>query len=115
MLATLVMYWATWKELRIALPVLLVGVAVYAYQQWRGGVDWQDVRLGAWLVGYLVAIGILSALGSKDFDGSGLVSAPYDSVIAAVIGLLAYLRGVRDGLRHLAAHPAPEPPEHAAP
>jgi amino acid transporter len=108
-LATLIMYWATWKELRIALPVLLVGAAVYAYQQWRGGVDWQDVRLGAWLVGYLIAIGILSALGSKDFGGSGLIPAPYDSVIAAVIGLVAYLRGVRDGLRHLAAHPAPEP------
>ncbi len=108
-LATMIMYWATWKELRIALPVLLVGVAFYARQQWRGGVDWQDVRLGAWLVGYLIAIGILSALGSKDFGGSGLIPAPYDSVIAAAIGLVAYLRGVRDGLRHLAAHPAPEP------
>ena len=95
--------------LYLLLQVVFVGAAVYAYQQWRGGVDWQDVRLGAWLVGYLIAIGILSALGSKDFGGSGLIPAPYDSVIAAVVGLVAYLRGVRDGLRHLAAHPTPEP------
>jgi amino acid transporter len=54
-LASLILYWATWKELRIALPVLLVGVIVYGYQQWRDGVDWQDVRLGARLVGYLAA------------------------------------------------------------
>jgi amino acid transporter len=108
-LASLILYWATWDELRIALPVLLVGAVVYAYQQWRGGVDWLDVRVGAWLVVYLVAILVMSFIGSADFGGTNLIPAPWDSVIVAVISVVAYLRGVQDAVRHLAVHPAPEP------
>ncbi len=109
MLASLILYWATWKELRIALPVLLVGVIVYGFQQLRGGVDWLDVRVGRWLVAYLVAILIVSLIGSQDFGGTNLIPAPWDSVLVAVIGLACYEWGVRSAVRHLAAHPAPEP------
>ena len=108
-LASLILYWATWKELRIALPVLLVGVIVYGFQQLRGGVDWLDVRVGRWLVAYLVAILIVSLIGSQDFGGTNLIPAPWDSVLVAVIGLACYEWGVRSAVRHLAAHPAPEP------
>jgi amino acid transporter len=113
-LASMILYWATWKELRIALPVLLVGALVYAVQQYRqrtepGGVDWLDVRVGLWLVAYLVAILIVSAIGSKDFGGANWIPAPWDSVLVAVIGIIGYEWGVRDAVRHLTAHPAPEP------
>jgi amino acid transporter len=64
-LATLILYWATWKELRIALPVLLVGAVVYGVQQWRA---------------------------SRTDDG-----------------IACYEWGVRCAVRHLAAHPAPDP------
>jgi amino acid transporter len=107
-IASLILYWATWQELRIALPVLLVGAVVYGYQQWRGGLDRRDLRLGLWLVGYLVAILVLSAVGS--FGGSGLIGAPWDSVIVAAVGAAAFFRGVRDAGEHLAAHPAPAAP-----
>jgi amino acid transporter len=113
-LASMILYWATWKELRIALPVLLVGALVYAVQQYRqrtepGGVDWLDVRVGLWLVAYLVAILIVSAIGSKDFGGANWIPAPWDSVLVAVIGIIGYEWGVRDAVRHLTVHPAPEP------
>jgi amino acid transporter len=108
-LASLIVYWAGWTNLREALPVLLVGAVVYGYQQWRAGVDWFDVRVGSWLVGYLIAILIVSAIGSKDFGGTGAIRAPWDSVIVAIIGVIAYELGVRGGVRHLAVHPAPEP------
>ena len=106
-IATLILYWATWPELRIALPVLLVGAVVYAVQQIRGALDRHDLRVGAWIVGYLVAILIMSAIGS--FGGAGWIPAPWDSVIVAVIGAAAFWRGVADAGRHLARHPAPEP------
>ena len=106
-IATLILYWATWQELRIALPVLLIGALVYGVQQVRAGVDWHDVQVGGWLVGYLVAILLLSGLGS--FGGTGLIPAPWDSVIVAAIGLAGFVLGVRSALRHLAVHPAPEP------
>ncbi len=104
-IATLILYWATWPELRIALPVLLVGVIVYGVRQVRGGVDWHDIRVGLWLVGYLLAVLLMSALGS--FGGTGLIPAPFDSVLVAVIGLTGFLLGVRYAQRHLAVHPAP--------
>jgi amino acid transporter len=108
-LASLILYWATWKELRIALPVLLVGVVVYAIQQYRQGVDWLDVRVGLWLVAYLVAILVMSVIGSNDFGGTNAIPAPWDSVVVAVIGMAAYQWGIRGAVRHLTAHPAPEP------
>ena len=116
-LASMILYWATWKELRIALPVLLVGALVYAVQQYRqrnepggvGGVDWLDVRVGLWLVAYLVAILVVSAIGSKDFGGANWIPAPWDSILVAVIGVVGYEWGVRDAVRHLTVHPARSP------
>jgi amino acid transporter len=105
--ATLIIYWATWQELRIALPVLLAGALVYGIQQVRAGVDWHDVQVGLWLVGYLLVLLLLSGIGS--FGGAGLVPAPWDSVIVAVVGLVSFVLGVRAAERHLAVHPAPEP------
>ena len=107
-LSTMIVYWAGWHELRIALPILLVAVVVYAYQQWRAGVDWADVRRGVWLVAYLALVLVMSAIGSKDFGGTGVLPAPWDTVIVAVIGFGAWLAGVRYGTLHLAAHPAPD-------
>jgi amino acid transporter len=107
-LATMIVYWAGWHDLRIALPILLVAVIVYAYQQWREGIDWADVRRGSWLAAYLVLVLLVSAFGSKDFGGTGAIPAPWDTVVVAVIGFGAWLAGVRCGTLHLAAHPAPD-------
>lgn len=52
---------------------------------------------------------ILSAVGSRDFGGVNWIPAPWDSVIAAVIGVTGYERGVRNAVKYLAVHPAPEP------
>jgi len=107
-LATLIIYWAGWHELRIALPILLVGVVVYAYQHWRSGAPWADARLGMWLVAYLAGVLLVSGIGSSDFGGTDWVPAPWDSVAVAVIALASWLGGVRAGMRHLAEHPAPD-------
>jgi hypothetical protein len=56
--------------------------------------------------GRLLALLVLSAVGS--FGGAGILPAPWDSVVVAVMGLVAYLRrGVYDSARHLATHPLP--------
>jgi hypothetical protein len=107
-LATLIIYWAGWHELRIALPILLIGVLVYAYQHWRAGAPWRDARLGMWLVAYLALVLLVSGIGSADFGGTNWIPAPWDSVVVAVIALVSWLFGVRAGMRHLAEHPAPE-------
>ncbi|MBV9025432.1 MAG: APC family permease [Streptomycetaceae bacterium] len=104
-IATLIFYWAGWKELRVALPVLFLSALVYAYQQLRRDRDLTDLTVGIWLVGYLVALLVLSAIGS--FGGTGILPAPWDSVAVAAMALVAYLRGVHDSARYLATHPLP--------
>jgi amino acid transporter len=110
-IATLILYWATWTELRIALPLLLIAVAVYAVNMRtaarRAASFRADIRAGAWLVVYVVAVLVLSAVGSKNFGGAGLIPAPWDSVVAGVIGLAAYFRGVRDASAYLSRSSRP--------
>jgi hypothetical protein len=107
-LASLIIYWAGWHELRIALPILLIAVLVYAYQHWRSGAPWADARLGTWLVAYLALVLLVSRIGSRDFGGTNWIPAPWDSVVVAVIALVAWLFGVRAGTGHLTEHPPPE-------
>ena len=106
-IATLIFYWAGWHELRIALPLLLIAVLVYIYQQLRHDQDRNDLANGAWLVVYLVALGLLSLIGS--FGGHHVIPAPWDSVVVAVIALGAYALGLSGAARHLATHPLPPP------
>jgi hypothetical protein len=114
-IATLILYWATWQELRIARPALLAGALVYGVQQVPAGVDWHDIHVGLWLVGYLLAVLLLSGIGS--FGGADLVPAPWDSIIVAAIAAAAFVHGVWAAERHLAVHPAPGPeaPDPEAP
>jgi amino acid transporter len=105
-IATLILYWATWTELRIALPLLLIAIVIYAVNmrtaQRRAASLRADVRAGAWLVVYLAAVLLMSAIGGRNFGGLGLIPAPWDSVVVAAIGLAAYFRGVRDASAYLA-------------
>jgi len=50
---------------------------------------------------YLVAILIISALGS--FDGSGAIGAPWDTALVGVFSVAVYLDAVRSSRRYLAA------------
>jgi amino acid transporter len=105
-IATLILYWATWTELRIALPLLLIAIVIYAVNMRtaarRAASLRADVRAGAWLVVYLAAVLLMSAIGSRNFGGLGLIPAPWDSVVVAAIGVAAYFRGVRDASAYLA-------------
>lgn len=106
-IATLILYWAGWEELRIALPVLLAAGLVYLWQQRSQRIGWLDARAGLWLVGYLVAILIVSFVGS--FHGEAWIPAPWDSVVVAAIGVAGFVAGTRAADRYLAENPAPEP------
>lgn len=107
-LATLILYWAGWNELRVALPVLLAAGLVYLWQQGRQRIGWFDARAGLWLVGYLVAVLLMSFLGSFG-HGTGWIPAPWDSVVVAAIGAATFVAGTRAAARYLAENPVPPP------
>jgi amino acid transporter len=101
-IATEFVYWSGWHHLRLALPLTLIGVPLFVVLWWgdRSVPLLAELRRGSWLVGYLLALTLLSWLGS--FTGSGYLPAPYDSLIAGVLALAVFGQAVRSGRSHLA-------------
>ncbi|MEV4442900.1 APC family permease [Streptomyces sp. NPDC049577] len=95
-------YWSGWHDLRLALPMVLAGVPVYLVMRRTGhdgGALGAELRTGAWVVVYLLALTGLSWLGT--FRGSGRLPAPYDSLTVAAVSLAVFFWAVRSGVRHL--------------
>jgi amino acid transporter len=107
-LATLIFYWAGWANLKIAVPVLLAAILVYAVDAAQRGLDVQDLLRGVWLLAYLGALLLVSYLGAAAFGGNNSIQGPWDSVVVAVIGAVAYVAGVYGSISHLRAHPSSE-------
>lgn len=101
--STLIIFWVSWSELRIAMVIASLGIVVYAGIWLRSGRHTEELRGGAWLVVYLVGLTALSAVGS--FDGAGLVPAPWDSVVVAAFSLAIYVWGARAGTAYMRARP----------
>jgi amino acid transporter len=106
--ATEFIYWSGWHDLRIALSLTLIGLPLYLLSG-RGRTTTEtlaELRRGAWIVGYLVALLALSALGS--FGGHDVLGSPWDTVVVAGLGALAYVAAVASGRSVIA--PAPPIP-----
>jgi amino acid transporter len=104
-------YWSGWHDLRLALPMVLIGLLLFAFLRpenrergergGRGGgrSDWAAVGAeflrGSWLVVYLLLLTLLSWLGS--FKGSDRLPAPYDSITVAVVSAALFAWAVRSG------------------
>ncbi|WP_255947778.1 APC family permease [Streptomyces odontomachi] len=99
-------YWSGWHTLRVALPVLLGTVLLFAALR-RGQLDVvAEVRRGTWLLVYLVWLLVLSGLGT--FGGMGAIPAPWDTLAVALCGLGTYRWGVRSGVAYLTDQRAPD-------
>jgi amino acid transporter len=94
-------FWSGWHDLRLALPLVLVGVPLFLLQRrgTAGTPSRDELRQGAWLVVHLAALTLLSWLGS--FGGSGDLPAPYDSLAVAAVALAVFAWAVRSGAEHL--------------
>ena len=97
-LGTLFVYWSGFSDLRLALPLTLVGVPLFVllWRTDRTGSLVEELRRGAWLVAHLLVLTLLSGLGS--FDGAGVLPAPWDTVVVAVWALTLFPVAVRSGL-----------------
>jgi amino acid transporter len=104
-IATEFVYWSGWHDLRLALPLTLIGVPLFLalWRDDRTAPLLTELRRGGWLVGYLLALTLLSWLGS--FTGSGYLAAPYDSLAAGVLALVVFVRAVRSRRSHMVTDP----------
>jgi amino acid transporter len=83
-------YWSGWHDLRLALPLVLIGVPLFLVL-WRPGAGrslLSELGSGAWIVVWLLALTLLSGLGS--FKGSGAIPAPWDTIAVAVVALAVF-------------------------
>ncbi|SEP44621.1 Amino acid transporter [Amycolatopsis saalfeldensis] len=108
--SSLVIFWATWTDLRGTIPVMVVAIGWYCAaaarrRRSRGGPVFarDDLRGGGWLVVYVVVMYLMSYAGS--YGGRGWIPAPWDSVVTACLSAFCYAWAVRAGIRYLAAHP----------
>ncbi|HEX3846368.1 MAG TPA: APC family permease [Steroidobacteraceae bacterium] len=100
-LATLMLFWARWPNTGEIMLLLVLPMPVYffyqAKNQWRG-FD-RALRAAWWLVGYLLAITVLSWAGSREFGGRGWIPYGWDQLAVAITSLFFYAWGVRSGWR----------------
>ena len=99
-IAALIVYWSGWGTLSWLLGLQIVlYVAYVAYRACRPAnraALARDLRASLWLIGFYAAMIAVSRSGT--FGGSGLVPAPWDSVLAAALALLVYGWGAGTGL-----------------
>jgi len=89
-------YWSGWHDLRLALPLVLVGVPLFL-ALWRGGSPVAELAKGAWLVVHLCVLTLLSWLGTFG-GGAGYLTAPWDTIVVGVVSLGIFGWAVRSGV-----------------
>jgi amino acid transporter len=91
-------YWSGWHDLRLALPMVLIGLLIFFFLRPEPRQEpslLAELLRGSWLVVYLLVLTLLSWLGS--FKGSGHLRAPYDSLTVAVVSAAIFAWAVRAG------------------
>lgn len=110
-ISTLLLYWASWKQLshprnQLDVDIVLAGLLVIAAVTWfrSRSRNVRELVTGSWIVVYLAALYGLALIGSS--GAVVVIRRPWDSVLAGVIGLAGYLWGLTSATAHLREHPA---------
>ena len=97
-LMSYVLYWARWPLTGEVVFIMLIGFPIYLYYQVKyKGDTWRHLTAGLWLVGYLVAMFLVSYLGEKTYGGTGLLHGAFAYVIITLVAAVAYYYGLRSG------------------
>lgn len=90
--STLLIYWSSWGVNQILLPVFIIAWLGYAFFGKKGDNAAQELKSAWWMLGYYIALGVVSYLGS--FGGIGVLSSPMDIIAIVVVSLVTYYWGV---------------------
>lgn len=100
--ATFIIYWSGWSVVSILVPIIAPAIVFYfAFvdkdPKFEGKVK-DDVLSGIWLVGYFIFMLVMSFIGSYGPDSGQWISAPWDTIVAALGSLVFYYWGVATAL-----------------
>lgn len=101
--STMVIFWVPWGTLAKTIPILAAGLVVYVIGWLVNRHRPADLVPGVWLAVYVAVMYVLSWLGS--FGGRDVIPAPWDSIVAAGVGVVAYAAGVASGTHYMRNRP----------
>ncbi|MCP3757180.1 APC family permease [Streptomyces sp. TBY4] len=110
--AACALYWSKWPDTGKVVLLTLVAAPIAAVVLKRKG-EKNLARQFApawWMIAFLLWLGTLSALGSKEFGGHGIIPGGLDIAIVGLSALGFYFWAVRSGVKaHYAGLPGPDP------
>lgn len=100
--ASLAIYWAMWPTTVEVIGVIILGLPVYIYYDYKNGRTTlkQQLKSGSWMIIYLIFISIMSFVGSGGFRGQNYLHYPWDFVIIIVVSYLFYQWGIRSRMKN---------------
>jgi amino acid transporter len=102
--SSLVIFWVPWNTtLWKTIPIVAIGLVWYVVSAFVNKDSIDEVKGGIWLVGWLFLEYLFGYLGS--YGGKAVLSAPYDSIVVAIVAALVYFWGVESGARYMAGRP----------
>jgi amino acid transporter len=106
-LSGLIMFWAGWSEVRMAVLLFLISVPIYAFQMTRHKdlMPARSIKVGLWFLVFMLVIGLLSWVGSFG-GGANWIHAPYDSILVGIVSLAVYFWGRQSSLAWLRSEEA---------
>ncbi|MFK8849229.1 APC family permease [Streptomyces sp. Ac-502] len=99
--AACALYWSKWPDTGKVALLTLVAAPVAAVVLWRRGETHLRRQFAPawWLVGFLAWMSAVSALGSPDFGGHGVIPGGLDIALVALSAVAFYFWAVRAGVR----------------
>lgn len=92
---SLVLYWARWPLTGEVIFIMLLGLPVCFYYQYKK--KFRDFKKhwksGVWLACFLVAMAIISCLGSRTFGGYNYLTTAESTILVIIVSLLFYWWG----------------------
>ncbi|MCL4333154.1 MAG: APC family permease [Candidatus Thermoplasmatota archaeon] len=94
----LLIYWSGFTAVSISIISVFVGLLFLIYIVRRKWFSMADFKSGIWLPAYMVAILVLSYIGSSTFGGINIIVFPYDVIVFIAVTLVFYFIGYYSGL-----------------
>ncbi|MGC8482673.1 MAG: APC family permease [Thermodesulfobium sp.] len=95
---TLLIDWSGWSNVSVLIAVDLVAFLLYFYFVFTRDELKKDlgknIKSGYWLICYLLFVALMSYIGSKHFEGLGMIKYPYDQYILIVVSIAFFFWAV---------------------
>lgn len=92
-------YWATWPLTGKVTFIILIGLPIYFYYQYKHHFEGfrKDLIAGLWLIVYLGWMVFISYIGSSKFGGLNIIPFGWDFIVIAISSLIFYYWGIHSG------------------